>query len=309
MKLVFMGTSDFAVPCLTSLVQQHEVAAVFTQPDRPKGRGMKLQPTPVKAEALRMGVPVYQPNKIRDEEAMDILKGLKPDCIVVVSYGQILPKEILNLPPLGCINVHASLLPDYRGAAPIHWAILNGEKETGITTMYMDIGLDTGDMILKSTCPVTPEITVGELHDALAKQGADLLLQTLSLMENGEATRTAQDLHAGSYAPMIGRELSEIDWCWDAEKICNRIRGLDPWPSAHSTLLGIRFKLFKPLRIISEHHREPGTVLQVKPEGLLVAAGRDTVLIQEIQGDGSKRMPVSAYILGKTIPVGARFGG
>lgn len=304
-----MGTSDFAVPCLTSLAQQHEVAAVFTQPDKPKGRGMKLQPTPVKAEALRMGVPVYQPNKIRDEEAMEILKRLNPDCIVVVSYGQILPKEILELPPKGCLNVHASLLPDYRGAAPIHWAILNGEKETGITTMYMDVGLDTGDMILKSTCPITPEITVGELHDGLAIQGANLLLQTLSLIEKGEATRTPQDVHAGSYAPMIGRELSEIDWSWDAEKICNRIRGLDPWPSAHSTLLGIRFKFFKPIRIISEHCQEPGTVLQVKPEGILVAAGRDAVLIQEIQGDGSKRMPVSAYILGRTIPAGARFGG
>lgn len=309
MKLVFMGTSDFAVPCLASLAKQHEVSAVFTQPDKPKGRGMKLLPTPVKAEAVRLGLPVYQPDRIRDDESLAILKELKPDCIVVVSYGQILPRTILELPRLGCINVHASLLPDYRGAAPIHWAILNGEKETGITTMYMDIGLDTGDMILKSTCSIMPDITVGELHDLLAVQGAELLMETLILMEAGKAPRTPQDVHAGSYAPMIGRELSEIDWSWEARKICNRIRGLDPWPSAHSMLQGNRYKLFKPVLIANDHHKEPGTVLQVKPEGILVAAGRDAVLIQEIQGAGSKRMPVSAYILGRTIPVGARFGG
>lgn len=309
MKLVFMGTSDFAVPCLTRLAQKYEVAAVFTQPDKPKGRGMKLKPTPVKAEALNLGIPVYQPDRIRDGESLNILKELNPDCIIVVSYGQILPKAVLELPRLGCINVHASLLPDYRGAAPIHWAILNGEKETGITTMYMDVGLDTGDMILKAVSPITEEITVGELHDLLALQGAELLMETLGLMEADKSPRTPQDIHAGSYAPMIGRELSEIDWSWDAQKICNRIRGLDPWPSAQSTLLGIRFKLFRASVVQKEHCSAPGTVLQVNPEGLMIAAGHDAVLIQEIQGDGSKRMPVSAYILGRTIAVGARFGG
>lgn len=309
MKLVFMGTSDFAVPCLTRLAQQHDVVAVFTQPDKPKGRGMKLQSTPVKAEALNLGIPVYQPNRIRDDESLNILKELNPDGIIVVSYGQILPKTILELPHLGCINVHASLLPHYRGAAPIHWAILNGETETGVTTMHMDAGLDTGDMILKAVCPITDEITVGELHDLLALQGADLLTETLALMEAGNAPRMPQDIEAGTYAPMIGRELSEIDWSWEAQKICNRIRGLDPWPSAQSTLLGTRFKLFRASAIPKEHCQEPGTVLQVNPEGLLIAAGRHAVLIQEIQGDGSKRMPVSAYILGRKIAVGARFGG
>ena len=309
MKIVFMGTSDFAVPCLKSLAQAHQVEAVFTQPDRPKGRGMKLQPTPVKAAAMDLNIPVHQPIKVRDPESLAVLQELKPDCIVVVSYGQILPKAILELPDLGCINVHASLLPAYRGAAPIHWAILNGETETGITTMYMDIGLDTGDMILKSRCPITPEVTVGELHDALALQGADLLLETLALLEEGKAPRTPQDVNAGTYAPMIGRELSEIDWSWDAGKICNRVRGLDPWPSAHSALDGTRFKLFKPAYVAMKHDKEPGTILEVKPEGILIAAGSDAVLVREIQGDGSKRMPVAAYILGRTIATGARFGG
>lgn len=309
MKIVFMGTSDFAVPCLSLLAQHHEVTAVFTQPDKPKGRGMKLQPTPVKAEALKWNLPVHQPLKIREAEAIGLIKELQPDCIVVVSYGQILPKAILELPPLGCINVHASLLPDYRGAAPIHWAILNGEPVTGITTMYMDVGLDTGDMILKAVHPISPEVTVGELHDALALQGADLLIETLKRIEAGTAPREPQDLEAGSYAPMISRELSEIDWNTEAQSICNRVRGLDPWPSAQTTLDGVRIKVFRPVHVKLDHQQAPGTVLSVKPEGILVAAAHNAVLIQEIQGAGSKRMPVSAYILGRTIAVGARFGG
>ncbi len=309
MKIVFMGTSDFAVPCLKSLLQNHEVTAVFTQPDKPKGRGMKLQPTPVKAEALNWNIPVHQPLKIRGDESLEILKALEPDCIVVVSYGQILPKAILEIPKLGCINVHASLLPDYRGAAPIHWAILKGEKTTGVTTMHMDVGLDTGDMILKSTHPIDATVTVGELHDSLALQGAELLIDTLEQLEKGTAPRTPQDLNAGSYAPMIGRELSEIDWSCDAVSICNQIRGLDPWPAAQTTLQEIRIKLFKPLHVPMDHQQAPGTILSVKPEGLLIAAGSDAVLVQALQAAGSKRMLVSAYILGRTISAGARFGG
>lgn len=309
MKIVFMGTSDFAVPCLKSLAGCHEVLGVFTQPDRPKGRGMKLQPTPVKAEALKLGIPVHQPERIRAEEAMALLKVLNPDCIVVVSYGQILPKALLELPKLGCINVHASLLPDYRGAAPIHWAILNGETHSGVTTMHMDVGLDTGDMILKSICPIGPETTVGELHDALAAQGAELIITTLEQLEKGTAPRTPQDLQAGSYAPMIDRGLSEIDWAQSAEVICNRIRGLDPWPSAQSTLLGQRVKLFRPRQVLTEHRQAPGTLLSVTSDGMLVAAGAQAVLIGELQTAGSKRMPVAAYILGNSLPLGARFGG
>lgn len=309
MKIVFMGTSDFAVPCLQAAADRHQVAAVFTQPDRPKGRGMKLQPTPVKAEALKRELPVHQPLKVRDPEVLAQLRALEPDCIVVVSYGQILPKALLELPPLGCINVHASLLPDYRGAAPIHWAILNGERETGVTTMFMDVGLDTGDMILKAVTPISPEMNVGELHDLLALQGSSLLLETLERLEAGTAPRTPQDLNAGCYAPMIGRELSEIDWSWEASRICDRIRGLDPWPAAHTDCQGIRLKLFRPQALAQESGKAPGTVLEAGPEGLLVAAGKGTVRIAEIQGDGSKRMPVSAYILGRTIPPGVRLGG
>lgn len=309
MKIVFMGTSDFAVPCLRSLAEHHEVTAVFTQPDKPKGRGMKLQPTPVKVEALNLNIPVHQPLKIRGDESLNILQDLNPDCIVVVSYGQILPKSILDLPRLGCVNVHASLLPDYRGAAPIHWAILNGETRTGITTMFMDAGLDTGDMILSSSCPITADMTVGELHDSLALQGADLLIETLKKLEEGTAPRIPQDLKAGTYAPMISRELSEIDWKRPAEEICNQVRGLDPWPAAQTTLNELRIKLFRPVYVAVKHHKEPGTVLSVDQKGILIAAGSDAVLIQEIQGSGSKRMPVSAYILGRTIPTGARFGG
>lgn len=309
MKIVFMGTSDFAVPCLKAADDRHEVAAVFTQPDRPKGRGMKLQPTPVKAEALLRGLPVHQPDKVRDPEVLARIAELKPDCIVVVSYGQILPKHLLDIPALGCINVHASLLPDYRGAAPIHWAILNGETQTGVTTMFMDVGLDTGDMILKATTAITADMNVGELHDCLAVQGGELLLETLDRLAAGTAPRQPQDLEAGCYAPMIGRELSEIDWGWDNIKICNRIRGLDPWPAAHTMLQDTRLKLYRPSARTYNGGMAPGTVLAADQEGLLVAAGTGAVLIRELQGDGSRRMPAAAYVLGRPIPKGTRLGG
>lgn len=309
MKIVFMGTSDFAVPCLSSLAAHYEVVGVFTQPDRPKGRGMKMVPTPVKAEAQKLGIAVFQPEKVKGQDALDTLRALSPDCIVVVSYGQILPKVILDYPPLGCINVHASLLPHYRGAAPIHWAILNGERETGVTTMYMDVGLDTGDMILKSHCPITDVATVGELHDTLARQGAELIINTLRLVESGCAPRTAQALEEGDYAPMIGRELSLIDWSWDSTRICNRIRGLDPWPAAHTRYNDVRLKLFSPAVVDMNHGQQPGTVLSSGPKTLVVAAGTGAVEISEIQGDGSKRMSVSAYLLGRKIPEGTVLGG
>jgi len=231
MGIVFMGTPQFAVETLEQLIQAgHQILGVVTQPDRPKGRGSKLNPTPVKVKADEYGLPVYQPEKIRDPIFIQKLADLKPEVIVVVAYGQILPKEILELPPLGCINVHASLLPKYRGAAPIHWSIINGEKETGVTTMLMDQGLDTGNMLLKTSVEIGSSETTGELHDKLAVLGGQLLIETLSMMAKGEITPQAQDDGQATYAPLLNKEHELINWQKKAQDIQNLIRGMNPWP-------------------------------------------------------------------------------
>ena len=244
-NIVFMGTPEFAVPCLDILNQHYNVTAVYTQPDRPKGRGQKLAMSPVKEYALKHNLPVYQPEKIKTLECVAKLRELKPDLIIVVAFGQILSKEILDIPPLGCVNVHGSLLPRWRGAAPIHWSIISGDKQTGITTMYMDVGLDTGDMILKATTEITPDMTTEQLHDKLMVQGADLLLQTVQLIEENKTPREKQDDNLSCYAKMLNNDNCRIDWTKSAQDIHNLVRGLNSWPVAYTTLNNKKVKIWK----------------------------------------------------------------
>ena len=244
MKIVFMGTPDFSVPALEELAKVHQVAAVVTQQDRPKGRGHKMQYTPVKEKALELNIPVYQPEKVKNPEFVDILREINPDVIVVIAFGQILSKEILDLPKYGCINVHASLLPKYRGAAPIQWAVLDGEEKTGITTMYMEKGLDTGDMIDKAEVVLDEKETAGSLHDKLMVLGADLLLETLKKLEDGTAVRKKQNDEESCYAKMLSKDMGQIDFTKDAKEIECLIRGMNPWPSAYNFYNGKTLKIW-----------------------------------------------------------------
>ena len=305
MRLVFMGTPMFAVPSLKALVEAgHEVVGAFTQPDKPKNRGMKLQPTPVKEYAITQNIPVYQPEKLRDGQALDILRQLSPELIVVAAYGKILPADILELPPLGCVNVHSSLLPKYRGAAPINWAILNGEDETGVTIMYMAQGLDTGDIISQEATPIGLDEDAASLHDRLAQLGAGLLVRTLEQLEQGTAPRTVQDDALSCYAPMLSKEMSPMDWTRSARQLHDQVRGLVPWPSATAVIDGVRCKIWCPT-LTSEHtDKAPGTVVQADKHGLKVACGGGQVLqLDELQPDGKKRMAATAFLMGHPIPV------
>jgi methionyl-tRNA formyltransferase len=245
LKAIFMGTPDFAVPCLEALNKKYDIIAVITQPDRPKGRGQKLTASPVKEFAVNAGLTVLQPEKIKTPEIEKVLMEMKPDLIVVVAFGQILSKRILDIPPLGCINVHASLLPLYRGAAPIHWSIINGETKTGVTTMFMDVGLDTGDMLLKSEVFISDETTTGQLHDQLMLLGADVLMRTVALLETGTVTRIKQDNTISTYASLLTKTTERIDWSLTAKKIHNLVRGLDPWPGSYCNFNSNVFKIWK----------------------------------------------------------------
>jgi len=305
MRIVFMGTPEFAVPSLKSLFEAgHDICGVFTQPDKPKNRGMKLLPTPVKEYAMSMEIPVFQPRSMRDGEALSILRELAPELIVVAAYGKILPVEILELPPRGCINVHSSLLPKYRGAAPINWAILNGEAETGVTIMYMAEGLDTGDMIAAQSTEIPQEENAQQLHDRLASLGADLLTRVVGEMEHGEVHAVAQDDAESCYAPMLSKELSPIDWNCSAQKIHNQVRGLYPWPSAVALIDGVRCKILKTKQIGEHTGKMPGSFVQADKKGLKVACGGGEVLeILELQPDGKKPMAASAFLLGHPIQI------
>lgn len=305
MRLVFMGTPDFAVPSLKALVEAgHEVAAVFTQPDKPKNRGMKLQPTPVKEYALTENIPVYQPGKLRDGEALAILKGIMPELIVVAAYGKILPADILTLPRLGCINVHSSLLPKYRGAAPINWAILNGEHESGVSIMYMAEGLDTGDVIDAAATEITLEDTASTLHDRLAAMGAELLTDVVARLAAGTASRTPQCEEASCYAPMLSKELSPMDWNRSARQLHDQVRGLIPWPSAVTEIDGVRCKIWKTTLTGEVTGKLAGTILQADKKALKIACGDGQVLrIDELQPDGKKRMAATAFLLGHPISI------
>lgn len=303
MRIVFMGTPDFAVPSLKALVEAGKtVVGVFTQPDKPKNRGMKLQPTPVKEYALTQGVPIYQPVKLRDGEALAIMKELAPDLVVVAAYGKILPVDILELPRLGCINVHSSLLPKYRGAAPINWAILNGEDETGVTIMYMAEGLDTGDMIANQATPISLEENAEELFDRLAEMGAGLLVQVVEQFEAGNVSAVPQDESLSCYAPMLSKELSNIDWNRTARQIHDQVRGLYPWPSAITEIDGIRCKILKTAICGERTIKNPGAFVQADKRGMKIAChGGEVLEILELQPDGKKRMAATAFLLGHPI--------
>lgn len=302
MRLLFMGTPEFAVPCLQSLLDAgHEVCGVFTQPDKPKGRGYAMTPPPVKELAVQHGIPVFQPKTLRDGAAAEEIRALSPEVIVVVAYGKILPKEVLDIPPYGCVNVHASLLPKYRGAAPIQWSILRGEKTTGVTTMYMAEGLDTGDMLMKAETEIGPDETAGELHDRLSQLGADLIVRTLDAMKAGTLTRTPQDDALSCYAPILTRDLSKIDWTKTAQEIHNQVRGLSPWPSASTVWGGKTLKIHKT-KLLSGVSGDPG---EVKPgKSLVVCCGEDAVELLTVQYEGGKRMSGADFLLGHPAPDG-----
>ena len=306
MRIVFMGTPEFAVPSLKALVQaNHEICGVFTQPDKPKNRGMKLQISPVKECALSAGLPVFQPEKMRDGEALAILRELRPDLIAVAAYGQILPADILQLPPLGCVNVHSSLLPKYRGAAPINWAILNGEDETGVTIQRMAEGIDTGDILAQASTPIDINENAAQLTTRLARMGAELLVETVRELETGSAAATPQNENRASHAPMLSKELSPMDWSKTARQLHDQVRGLYPWPSASAVLEGIRCKIIRTSLINAETDRQPGTVLQADKKGLRVACGDGKILeILELQPDGKKVMSAAAFLMGHSIQTG-----
>lgn len=305
MKIVFMGTPEFAVPSLKALVEAgHEICGVFTQPDKPKNRGMKLQPTPVKEYALTHDIPVFQPAKMRDGEALSILKELSPELIVVAAYGKILPVDILELPPRGCINVHSSLLPKYRGAAPINWAILNGEDESGVTIMYMAEGLDTGDMIAASSTAIAIDENAQQLHDRLAEMGAELVTQVVAQMEQGEVQASKQDDALSCYAPMLSKELSPIDWGKPARQIHDQVRGLYPWPSAIAEIDGVRCKILRTSITGESTGKAAGYFVQADKKGMKIACGGGEVLeILELQPDGKKAMAATAFLMGHPIKI------
>lgn len=288
--------------------ENYEILGVVTQPDKPKGRGKKLGMSPVKELAIENNIPVYQPVKARDKEFIDKIKSLNPDVIVVVAFGQILPKEILEIPKLGCINVHVSLLPKYRGAAPINWVIINGEEKTGVTTMYMDEGLDTGDMILKTEVNLDENITAGELHDKMMNIGAETLKETLRLIEEGNAPREVQNHEEFSYAPIMNKSLGNIDFSKSAREIHNLVRGVNPWPSAYTTYNDVIMKVWKTKVLDEKSTKDVGTIIDVSKDGIKVSTIDNVLLIEEIQMPNKKRMLVGEYIKGNTIETGLVLG-
>ena len=299
MTVVFMGTPDFAVPCLVRLADDgYDIRGVFTNPDRPKGRGMKLTISPVKEQALRYVLPVFQPQTLKTLDVLDTLRALAPDVIVVVAYGQILPPDVLAIPPLGCLNVHASLLPAYRGAAPIQWSIIRGETETGVTTMHMAKGLDTGDIIDRMPTPIGARETAGTLSARLSDMGADLLAGTLSTLQSGTASRTPQDDAQATYAPLITREMGRIDWTRPAPDIDCLIRGLSPAPGAYTYTEGASIKIWDAVVWDNPADAPPGAVLP-HDDGFVTACGDKTaLLVTGVQGPGGKRMSARAYLNG-----------
>lgn len=301
-RVVFMGTPEFSLPCLKALLGETEVAAVVTQPDRPRGRGHKLVPSPVKTFAFVHDLNLFQPEKVRETEFIAEMKALNPDIIVVVAFGQILPKELLAVPKLGCINVHASLLPRWRGAAPMQWCLMKGETETGVTTMMMDAGLDTGDMLLKQTVPITPTMNFAELHDSLKEVGAELLMETLAQIET--CPRIPQDDALATYAPMLTKETGCIDWHKDAVSICNLIRALDPAPGAYTFLGEQNLKIWRAEPIETDIAGEPGEVIGFSKGDLIIGTGEGSVLVKELQLPGGRRLSAADYLRGhkNTLP-------
>lgn len=308
LRIIFMGTPEFAVPSLQALLDHgEEVVAVVCQPDKPKGRGRKLSPPPVKELAMATGIPVLQPTKVRTPEFLEELRSYNPDLIVVTAYGRILPGPLLNLPPLGTINVHGSLLPKYRGAAPVQWAVLNGDKETGITIMQMDEGMDTGDILLPGRLDIAPDDTAGTLAVKMAELGGRLLIEALEKLKAGNLPPHKQDDSLATPAPPLSKDLSVIDWHSSAQEISCRIRGLDPWPMAHTTLEGKWLRLFVPQVIAGPASEAVGTLCRADKTGLTVATGNEYLRLGEVQLEGGKRMSADAFLRGRPLVPGLRF--
>jgi methionyl-tRNA formyltransferase len=310
MRIVFMGTPDFAVPTLAALLRStHTVVGVVTQPDRPKGRGQELSTSPIKQLALQHQLPILQPLKMKDPAFLEALAAWKPDLIVVAAFGRILPNIILDIPPRGCINVHASLLPKYRGAGPIQWSIIRGEQETGITTMRMDEGMDTGAILLQEKVPITPDDTAGILSSKLAEVGGRLLIDTLAQLEKDALVPRPQDHARATMAPLLKKEDGLLDWSMPAPELANRVRGLSPWPGVHTYLGEDRWVIWKAAALDrTAATAPPGTIMEVTKEGVLVATGSGLLRIMEFQPASSRRMSVAQYVAGHALAPGFRLG-
>ena len=309
MNIIFMGTPEFAVPSLKALINEFGVKAVLTQPDKPKGRGKKMAMSPVKEVALEHNIPVFQPLKVKNNlDLISSLREIEPDFIIVVAYGQILPKEILEMPKYGCINLHASLLPKYRGAAPINWSIIDGEAVSGNTTMLMDIGLDTGNMLLKDEVKIEEQTTAGELHDILKERGARLLLDTINGLVDSKIIPKKQEESQTCYASMLNKEMACINWDNNSKDIHNLIRGLNPWPTAYTYYKGSMMKIFKSKVLNKKKNSEPGIILEVSKEGIEVSTGDGALLIEEVQFPNGKPLKVCDYINGNSIDIGEKLG-
>ena len=299
MRVVFMGTPDIAATCLKQILADgFDVVGVYTQPDRPKNRGMKLAFSPVKEVALACGLPVFQPENFREDETVEQLRQLQPDVVAVVAYGRILPQRVLDIPPLGCINIHASILPSYRGSAPYQWAVLDGLTETGVTAMYLCREMDAGDMIDVAKTPIDANETAGELLDRLAVLGAELLSKTLTAIRNGTAVATPQDGALATYAPMLDKTMCPIDWTKTARQIHNHVRGMNPWPVATTELGGNRFKIYQTVLVDETTDAAPGTILSLTKTGLKMACGEGVIEIRQLQAEGGKRMAAPDYFRG-----------
>ena len=309
MKVIFMGTPDFAVGALEAIIKAgHEVTLVVTQPDKPKGRSGAMQFPPVKECAVKYNIPVFQPVKIKTPESVAELKKYEADIFVVAAFGQILSKEILDMPRLGCVNIHASLLPKYRGAAPINWCIIDGEKETGVTIMKMDVGLDTGDMLTSKVVPIDKKETAGSLFDKLAICGADLIVDTLPKLERGEITPVKQDETLTCYAKMMDKSLGEINWTRKAEELERLIRGLNPWPGCFTFVNGKSLKLFDADVVETSTKSNPGEVIEVTKDAIIVSCGENALRINELQLEGKKRMDTKSFLLGNQWKTGLKLG-
>ena len=305
MRIIFMGTPDFAVPCLNKLIEAgHDIAAVFTQPDKPRGRKQILTPPEVKVCALEHGLTVYQPKTLRDGEAFSIIKEINPACIVVAAYGKILPKEILDLPPYGCINVHGSLLPKYRGSAPIQWSVINGDKETGVTIMQMAEGVDTGDMLYQKAIPINIDDTAESMFNKLSDLGGEMIVEALEKLEKGELIAEKQDEALATHAPMLVKAISEIDWHKPALEVHNLVRGLYSWPIAQTTLHGKKLKIYHTT--LGKGNGEPGAVIATDP--LTIACEEGSVVIEELQLEGKKRMDAKAFLIGHPLKINDKLG-
>lgn len=305
MKVIYMGTPDFAVPALEAIAKKHEVTAVISQPDRPKGRGKHLVPTPVKEAALKLGIPVYQPEKIKEPDAVKLICGIEADIIVVAAYGQILPNEILQKPRYGCINIHGSLLPKYRGAAPIQQAVIDGEKVSGVTIMYMAEGLDCGDMLLKSEVPIEPGDTYGTLYDKVSAAGAEAVLAAMQAIEDGTAKPEKQDDSKSTYAKKIKKEMGLIDWTASTENIINHIRGFNPMPGAFTHYAGEVIKIWSAKPAEQSYSGDCGEIVDVNAKkGFTVKTGDGAILVLEMQAKGGKKMLSADYMRGHAVEKG-----